>query len=171
MAEPTLKIMIIGSNMVGKTTLIQQYIEKRFQPRYLVTIGVEFKTKILELDGKPIKLLLTDTAGQEKFANLRKTYYAGASACIVVYDITDRNTFEAVDKWLAEFRSVVDSEIPLTLIGNKIDLAHERKVTAVEGSKKAKEMGAIFFETSAKLGTMSIDRAFEDLARRRLQMQ
>ena len=104
LAEPTLKIMVIGSNMVGKTTLIQQYIEKRFQPRYLVTIGVEFKTKILELDGKPIKLLLTDTAGQEKFANLRKTYYAGASACVVVYDITDRNTFEAVDNWLQEFR-------------------------------------------------------------------
>ncbi len=163
--------MIIGSTMVGKTTLIQQYIEKRFQPRYLVTIGVEFKTKILELDSKSIKLLLTDTAGQEKFANLRKTYYAGTSACVIVYDITNRNSFEAVDKWIEEFRSVVDSEIPLTLIGNKIDLAHERKVTSAEGAKKAREIGANFFETSAKLGTMSIDRAFEDLARRRLQMQ
>ncbi|MFX1254344.1 MAG: Rab family GTPase [Promethearchaeota archaeon] len=164
--------MIIGSDGVGKSTILHQYIEKtEFQSISLITIGVEFKTKIITTDGQSVKLLLSDIAGHEKFAPMRQTYFTGAAGCVVVYDITDRHSFEAVDKWFEEFLSTADKSIPLTLVGNKIDLANERQITFNEGATKAEEKGASFFETSAKTGTLSIDELFEDLAKRKLQIK
>ncbi|MFX0090174.1 MAG: Rab family GTPase [Candidatus Hodarchaeota archaeon] len=167
----TLKIMMIGSHKVGKSTIIRKFIEKEFLLRYRVTIGVEFKTKEIFINGRPIKLLLGDCGGQKSFGNLRRTYYTGAKGCIVVYDVTDRSSFEAVDEWIREFRSTTREHVPLVLVGNKIDLAHERQVSYAEGEIKAKDVGATFFETSARLGTVSIDELFENLARRILKME
>ncbi|MFX0091647.1 MAG: Rab family GTPase [Candidatus Hodarchaeota archaeon] len=169
--QPTLKIMIIGPHKVGKTTIIQRYIGHPFLPRYRVTIGVEFKTKIINVDGKPIKLVLGDCGGQEKFIRLRKTYYTGASGGTLVYDITNRSSFEVLDQWVEEFRSVTDDSVPMVLIGNKIDLYDIREVKYEEGLKKAEVIGATFFETSAKRETEIIEAAFENLVRRKLQTQ
>ena len=120
--EWILKICSIGSYNVGKTSLILRYVENKFGQSYLPTLGVEVTTKRLNVDGNQVKLILMDTAGQEKFGLLRKTYYEGSSSALIVYDVTRRETFEAVNDWIHEFNSVVGEDKPLVIIGNKIDL-------------------------------------------------
>jgi small GTP-binding protein len=120
--EIILKFCSIGSYQVGKTSLIRRYAENAFDEDYLPTLGVDITTKRIVVNKIPIKLILMDTAGQEQFGNIRRTYYRGCAGCLIVYDITRRDSFESLDRWIADFRSSKDRETkPIVIIGNKTD--------------------------------------------------
>jgi len=161
-----LKICSAGSYQVGKTSLIHRYAEGKFIHDYLPTIGVDITTKKITVDGNQIKIVLVDTAGEEYFGKIRKTYFEGAFGCIIVYDITRKETFTALDRWISDFRSVVGEDAAVSIIGNKIDLEDIRCVTTKQGQKIAKQYGVPFYECSAKLGGEIIPQIYEDLVRK-----
>jgi small GTP-binding protein len=143
------KIIIVGDSCVGKSNIMLRFTEKTFLDDSPVTIGVEFSTKIVSCNGKGYKLQLWDTAGQEAFRSIVKAYYRNSSGAIIVYDISNRTTFESVTYWMEEIKEVNDEDIPIMLIGNKND-TYERDVTFEEGEEFAKNNNMIFFECSAK---------------------
>jgi len=144
------KYIIIGDTGVGKSCLLLQFTDKRFQPVHDLTIGVEFGARMITIDGKQIKLQIWDTAGQESFRSITRSYYRGAAGALLVYDITRRDTFEHLTSWLEDARQHSSSNMVIMLIGNKSDLESSRAVTYEEGEQFAKEHGLIFTETSAK---------------------
>jgi small GTP-binding protein len=147
-----MKICSIGSYQVGKTSLVRRYSENKFSSNYLPTLGVDVTVKRITLDNRKIRLVLMDTAGQEQFGNLRNVYFQGSSGCIAVYDITRRESFEALNKWITEYRKVAGETVKITIIGNKKDLEDLRQVTTAEGEKFAKGYGFPYYECSAKIG-------------------
>jgi small GTP-binding protein len=170
MNEWVLKICSIGAYQVGKTSLIRRYAENKFEEDYLPTIGVDITTKRIILNGQKIKLILVDTAGQEAFGRIRQSYYMGCVACIAVYDITRRESFEDLIYWIRDFYSGKrDSIIPLSIIGNKIDLKSQRKVSTKEGEEFALQYEYSFYECSAKLGGTLILQIYTDLIRKYLE--
>lgn len=158
------KVVVVGEGGVGKTSLILRYTQDRFLGEYITTIGTNFAVKTLNIDGQQIKLQLWDLGGQAQFMRIRSFYYPGARAAVVVYSTADRNTFEVVPKWAKEVRNIC-GDIPLTLLGNKIDLDNERRVKKEEGVSRASQINAEFFETSAKTGEL-INAAFTSIAKR-----
>jgi|Transcript_88010 small GTP-binding protein len=151
------KYIVIGDTSVGKSCLLLQFTDKRFRSEHDVTIGVEFGSKTIDIDGKPTKLQIWDTAGQESFRSITRSYYRGAAGALIVYDISRRETFDHVVRWLDEVRQQSDRKTIITLIGNKSDLT--RRVSYDEGSRFAKENGLLFTETSARSDDM-VDEAF-----------
>ena len=143
---------IIFSNIVavGKSCILLQFNENKFREQHEITIGVEFAAKIIELDGKFIKIQVWDTAGHEAFQSITRTYYRGAAGALLVYDITRRDTYIHLIKWLSELKENAPKDITIILIGNKNDLENERQVSYEEGENFAKENGLLFLETSAK---------------------
>nr|GMD34999.1 ras-related protein rabb1c [Ipomoea batatas] len=127
-----------------------QFTDKRFQPVHDLTIGVEFGARMITIDNKPIKLQIWDTAGQESFRSITRSYYRGAAGALLVYDITRRETFNHLASWLEDARQHANANMTVMLIGNKCDLAHRRAVSTEEGEQFAKENGLIFMEASAK---------------------
>lgn len=149
--EYLLKICAIGSGSVGKTSLIRRFAEGKFETNYLPTLGVDITTKKIHIDDNQVKLILVDTAGQEFFGKLRPSYYRGASACLIMFALNDKKSFDSVPDWLAEFRKhIPDSSIPIALAGNKKDLEEERQVSVDEGKSMAETHGMTYKETSAK---------------------
>ncbi|KAF7141977.1 hypothetical protein RHSIM_Rhsim06G0181500 [Rhododendron simsii] len=144
------KYIIIGDTGVGKSCLLLQFTDKRFQPVHDLTIGVEFGARMVTIDSKPIKLQIWDTAGQESFRSITRSYYRGAAGALLVYDITRRETFNHLASWLEDARQHANANMTIMLIGNKCDLAHRRAVSTEEGEQFAKENGLIFMEASAK---------------------
>merc|ERR1711998_306148 len=144
------KYIIIGDTGVGKSCLLLQFTDKRFQPVHDLTIGVEFGARMINIDGKQIKLQIWDTAGQESFRSITRSYYRGAAGALLVYDITRKDTFNHLSSWLEEVRQNGNPDIMVMLIGNKADLDSRRQVSSEEGERFAKENGLIFLETSAK---------------------
>jgi len=144
------KYIIIGDTGVGKSCLLLQFTDKRFQPVHDLTIGVEFGARMIKLEDKMVKLQIWDTAGQESFRSITRSYYRGAAGALLVYDITRRDTFLHLSRWLEEARQPSQSNMVNMLIGNKNDLEHRRGVSAAEGKAFADENGLIFMETSAK---------------------
>ncbi|CAO2590400.1 Ras-related protein Rab-2B [Lemmus lemmus] len=135
---------------VGKSCLLLQFTDKRFQPVHDLTIGVEFGARMVNIDGKQIKLQIWDTAGQESFRSITRSYYRGAAGALLVYDITRRETFNHLTSWLEDARQHSSSSMVIMLIGNKSDLESRRDVKREEGEAFAREHGLIFMETSAK---------------------
>ncbi|KAI3435518.1 hypothetical protein D9Q98_001584 [Chlorella vulgaris] len=158
------KYIIIGDTGVGKSCLLLQFTDKRFQPVHDLTIGVEFGARMINIDGKQIKLQIWDTAGQESFRSITRSYYRGAAGALLVYDITRRETFEHLASWLEDARQHANPAMTIMLIGNKADLAHRRAVTTEEGEQFAKENGLVFLETSAKTA-VNVEEAFINTAR------
>eukprot|EP00033_Pygsuia_biforma_P000405 GCRY01000485.1.p1 GENE.GCRY01000485.1~~GCRY01000485.1.p1 ORF type:complete len:213 (-),score=24.41 GCRY01000485.1:69-707(-) len=158
------KYIIIGDTAVGKSCLLLQFTDKRFQPEHDLTIGVEFGARMINLDKQQIKLQIWDTAGQESFRSITRSYYRGAAGALLVYDITRRETFDHLTSWLEDARAHSSSNMTIMLIGNKSDLEHKRVVTREEGEAFAEEHGLMFVETSAKLAT-NVEEAFENSAR------
>ena len=154
------KLILVGDSYVGKTNILSKYIKDEFNLNTKSTIGVEFGTKILKIEDKIIKAQIWDTAGQERYKSITSTYYKGAKGAFIVYDITNRLTFESVDKWIQDLNLNSDKNITLLLIGNKKDLADKREVTTEEGEEKAKSFGLAFLETSALTGE-NIDKVFD----------
>lgn len=153
------KYIIIGDTGVGKSCLLLQFTDKRFQPVHDLTIGVEFGARMITIDNKQIKLQIWDTAGQESFRSITRSYYRGAAGALLVYDITRRDTFNHLANWLKDCREYANSNMAIMLIGNKSDLEARREVKKEEGEAFAREHGLIFMETSAKTAA-NVEEAF-----------
>jgi len=139
--------------------LLLQFTDKKFQPQHDLTIGVEFGSRIISLDSHQVKLQIWDTAGQEKFRSITRSYYRGAAAALLVYDITRRETFEHLTSWLEDCLKCSSPNIVIMLVGNKNDLEQNRAVTPEEGQAFAQKHGLHFLETSAKTAD-NVDEAF-----------
>lgn len=150
--DMTLRFLIVGESGVGKSCLMTQFADRRFHPVHDTTIGVEFSARMIVVDGKHIKLQIWDTAGQETFRSVARSYYRGANGCIIVYDLTNRDSFEVLDAFLQEAKANVPPDCVMFLVGNKADLEAYRQVTREEGEQYAAEHGLQFLETSAKSG-------------------
>ena len=147
------KIIIIGNCGVGKTCLTKQAIKSEFMEGYQSTIGVEYYTMFFQLDKKIIKLQIWDTCGMEVYRSLIKSFYVNSSLAIIVYSIIDESSFEDIHFWIKELKSMSSPDIKIILIGNKIDLEDQRKISKEQGEHMAKDYGFVgFFETSAKTG-------------------
>lgn len=158
------KYIIIGDTGVGKTALLLQFTDNRFTPVHDLTIGVEFGAKTISLDNKQLKLQIWDTAGQESFRSITRSYYREAAVALLVYDITRRETFLHLQSWLDETKTNAQKEITIFLLGNKADLSARRQVTPEEGKRFADENGLQFLETSAKTA-QNVKEAFTNSAR------
>ena len=135
---------------MGKSCILLQFTDNKFREQHEITIGVEFESKTIEINGKLIKIQIWDTAGHEAFQSITRTYYKGAVGALLVYDITRRDTFIHLLKWLSEVKENASKEITIILIGNKNDLEDQRQVKYEEGESFAKENNLLFLETSAK---------------------
>lgn len=171
-----LKVIILGDSGVGKTSLMQQFVNGKFSNQYKATIGADFLTKELIIDEKPVTMQLWDTAGQERFQSLGVAFYRGADCCVLVYDVTNQKSFENISLWKDEFliqANVKNPEnFPFVIIGNKIDVDDSKKVIS---SKKAQQFAGNLgnlplFQTSAK-EAINIDQAFDVIARNALQQE
>ena len=156
--------IIIKNIAVGKSCILLQFTENKFREQHEITIGVEFEAKTIEIDGKLIKIQVWDTAGHEAFQSITRTYYKGAEGALLVYDITRKDTFNNVKKWLNELKENASKDIIIILIGNKVDLEEKREVTKDEGQEFADQNGLMFLETSAKTA-QNILEAFNISAR------
>lgn len=144
------RYIIIGDAGVGKSCLLLQYTDNQFRHQHECTIGVEFGAKFLTINNKKIKIQIWDTAGQENFQAITRSYYKGAVGALVVYDITRKETFEHVSNWIEDVKEFGSKDVVIILVGNKSDLQDKRAVAFEEGKKLADEMGLLFLETSAK---------------------
>ncbi|CAH8356903.1 unnamed protein product [Eruca vesicaria subsp. sativa] len=162
--EYLFKIVIIGDSAVGKSNLLTRYARNEFNPNSKATIGVEFQTQSMLIDGKEVKAQIWDTAGQERFRAVTSAYYRGAVGALVVYDITRTSTFENVGRWLDELNTHSDTTVAKMLIGNKCDLESIRAVSIEEGKSLAESQGLFFMETSA-LDSTNVNTAFEMVIR------
>ena len=169
--EPHFKILVLGDPSVGKSCFLIRYTEDTFQDVYLSTIGMDCKYKdvILEED-KSIRLQIWDTAGQDRFRSITKNLYKGAAGIMLIYDITNRNTFDNVKKWVNSIKEEVTSKVVIILVGNKIDLEKKRQVQTDEGEQIAEEFDMPFFECSALTGE-NINSAFETLAKKLVEVK
>jgi Ras-related protein Rab-2A len=144
---------------VGKSCLLLQFTDKRFQPVHDLTIGVEFGARMVTVKDTPVKLQIWDTAGQESFRSITRSYYRGAAGALLVYDITRRDTFQHLGRWLEEAQQHAQPNMVILLIGNKNDLEHRRAVSTEEGRAFADANGLLFMETSAKTA-YNVEQAF-----------
>ena len=150
---------------MGKSCLLLQFTDKRFQHVHDLTIGVEFGSRMVTIDDKQIKLQIWDTAGQESFRSITRSYYRGAAGALLVYDITRRETFDHLASWLEDARQHANPNMTIMLIGNKSDITHRRAVSHEEGEAFAREHGLVFLETSAKTSD-NVEEAFIHTARK-----
>lgn len=146
------KLVFLGEQSVGKTSLITRFMYDSFDTAYQATVGIDFLSKTVYLKDKAIRLQLWDTAGQERFRSLIPSYIRDSAVAVVVYDITNFISFQETNKWIQDVRSERGEDVIIVLVGNKTDLSSTRQVTAFEGMEKAKELDVLFIETSAKIG-------------------
>ncbi|ORY98124.1 ras family-domain-containing protein [Syncephalastrum racemosum] len=146
------KLVFLGEQSVGKTSLITRFMYDTFDNTYQATIGIDFLSKTMYLEDKTVRLQLWDTAGQERFRSLIPSYIRDSSVAVIVYDISSRESFANTNRWIEDVRAERGSEVVIVLVGNKTDLSEKREVTIEEGEKRAKELNVMFIETSAKAG-------------------
>ncbi|KAI8000382.1 Ras-related protein RABA1c [Camellia lanceoleosa] len=156
------KVVLIGDSGVGKSNLLSRFTRNEFSLESKSTIGVEFATRSLNIDGKVIKAQIWDTAGQERYRAITSAYYRGAVGALLVYDVTRHSTFENVERWLRELRDHTDPNIVVMLIGNKSDLRHLVAVSTEDGKSFAERESLFFMETSA-LEATNVDNAFAEV--------
>ena len=157
------KLLLIGDSGVGKSCLLLRFAEDTYTESYISTIGVDFKIRTIELEGKTIKLQIWDTAGQERFRTITSSYYRGAHGIIVVYDVTDLESFNNVKQWLHEIDRYACENVNKLLVGNKSDLDSKRAVQFETAKEFAESLGIEFLETSAKNAT-NVEKAFHTMA-------
>jgi len=157
------KLLLIGDSGVGKSCLLLRFADDTYTESYISTIGVDFKIRTIELDGKTIKLQIWDTAGQERFRTITSSYYRGAHGIIVVYDVTDLESYNNVKQWLHEIDRYACENVNKLLVGNKSDLQGKRAVETKDAAEFADSLGIEFLETSAKNAT-NVEKAFMMMA-------
>eukprot|EP01100_Stratorugosa_tubuloviscum_P009777 TRINITY_DN4117_c0_g3_i1.p1 TRINITY_DN4117_c0_g3~~TRINITY_DN4117_c0_g3_i1.p1 ORF type:complete len:205 (+),score=109.07 TRINITY_DN4117_c0_g3_i1:129-743(+) len=170
-----LKVIILGDSGVGKTSLMNQYVNKKFSNQYKATIGADFLTKEVMVDDRLVTMQIWDTAGQERFQSLGVAFYRGADCCVLVFDVNVRKTFENLDSWRDEFliqSSPRDPDnFPFVVLGNKIDTAENRMVQQKQAQQWCQTKGNIpYFETSAK-DAFNVEQAFQTIARNALKQE
>jgi Ras-related protein Rab-6A len=146
------KLVFLGDQSVGKTSIITRFMYDKFEGSYQATIGIDFLSKTMYLEDRTVRLQLWDTAGQERFRSLIPSYIRDSSVAVVVYDVINRTSFLSTSKWIDDVRNERGNDVILVLVGNKTDQSEKRQVSIEEGEAKAKEHGIMFIETSAKAG-------------------
>lgn len=163
------KVVLLGEGCVGKTSIVLRYVEDKFNPQHISTLQASFLTKKVTLDnGTKVQLNIWDTAGQERFHALGPIYYRGSHGAILVYDITDQDSFQKVKNWVKELKRMLGAEIILVIAGNKIDLEEQRTVMEDDAVAYAESVGAHYFETSAK-NNDNVEEVFVELTRLMVQ--
>ncbi|KPI88981.1 putative ras-related rab-4 [Leptomonas seymouri] len=153
--QQLMKLIVIGDSGSGKSCLLHRFIEDTFSEDQTQTIGIEYGAKIVDLGGARVKLQIWDTAGQERYKSVTRSYYRGAMGCLIVYDVTNRSSYESVPQWLSDVRQLAGNDVVVMLIGNKNDLVKVNNCRAVqhnEASLYAQQNGILYFETSAATG-------------------
>ena len=157
------KILLLGDSEVGKSCFLMRYSDNVFIENYITTIGLDYKLKTVKLDtGKTIKVQLWDTAGQDKYRTIAKNYYKGSHGILLLYDITKQSSFDNIREWVRDIKEEVSEKAIIFLIGNKIDIEEERKISKEKGEELAEEFKIPFFEASAKSGK-NVDEVFKAL--------
>ena len=160
--EEIIKVLILGDCSVGKTNILTRYCTNSFNSQSKATIGIDFLNKDYSKNGKNYKVQIFDTAGQEKFKSFIKTIYKGTNGVILVFDVTNKDTFNNIDKWYKDAKDSIDKNFSCILVGNKIDLTDSREVKTEEGKNKAQGFGMFYMETSAK-DSINVEQAFNEL--------
>jgi len=158
------KLLLIGDSGVGKTCVLFRFSEDAFNSTFISTIGIDFKIRTIELDGKKIKLQIWDTAGQERFRTITTAYYRGAMGIMLVYDITNDKSFDNIKNWIRNIEEHASADVEKMILGNKCDMNDKRQVSKDRGEQLAIEYGIKFMETSAK-ASINVEEAFFTLAR------
>jgi Ras-related protein Rab-6A len=157
------KLVFLGDQSVGKTSIITRFMYDTFDKQYQATIGIDFLSQTMYLEDRTVRLQLWDTAGQERYRSLIPSYIRDSSVAIIVYDITNHQSFLNTSKWLADVRQERGEDVLVVLVGNKTDLSDKRQVSIEDGEAKAKECNVMFIETSAKVG-FNIKALFRKIA-------
>jgi len=163
------KVVLLGEGCVGKTSLVLRYVENKFNDKHISTLQASFLNKKLNLNGRRINLAIWDTAGQERFHALGPIYYRDSNGAVLVYDITDEDSFQKVKNWVKELRKMLGSDVCLCIAGNKTDLEKDRIVSQEEAEQYAESVGAKHYHTSAKL-SKGIEEMFLDLSQRMVEV-
>ena len=158
------KIITLGDSHVGKSSLIFKFIEDKFSSSYMSTVGFDLKFKTIKINNEEIKVMIFDTAGQERFRSLASNYIKKANGILLVYDISDKNTFLNIENWMTSIKEESSDTIPIILIGNKCDLDEQRKIQKEEGEQFANNNNLKFFETSCKDGD-NVENCFIELTK------
>ncbi|XP_026062450.1 RAB3A, member RAS oncogene family, a [Carassius auratus] len=156
------KILIIGNSSVGKTSFLFRYADDSFTPAFVSTVGIDFKVKTIYRNDKRIKLQIWDTAGQERYRTITTAYYRGAMGFILMYDITNEDSFNAVQDWSTQIKTYSWDNAQVLLAGNKCDMEDERVVASERGRQLSEQLGFEFFEASAK-DNINVKQAFDRL--------
>ena len=160
--EMMFKVVLVGDSSVGKTNIMSKYLKNEFHEDSKATVGVEFGSKQFNIEGHQTKAQIWDTAGQERYKAITSAYYKGAKGAFVVYDITRKQSFDSVDRWINDLKAAADKKLSIIIIGNKCDLEDQRQVNKEQGEDKAKNYEVAFMETSAFSGE-NLDKAFEKM--------
>ena len=158
------KVLLLGNSNVGKSSIFLRFVDDIWNDTFVPTIGVDFKIKTFEIDSKKIKMQIWDTAGQERFKNIIASYYRGAHGILLLYDVTDKDSFKNLSNWLIEIEKNASKNVLRVLIGNKCDLEEKRVISFNQGKEFADTYGLKFIETSAKKN-LNVTEAFETLGR------
>lgn len=163
-----LKLLIIGESNVGKTSILQRFIDNSFEKSFSTTIGIDFRSKSIKVDKQEIELQIWDTAGQERFFSITKSYYRGSDGIFLTFDLTSEDSFKALPKWIAEVKEKLEEKVPIFLLGNKKDLLDDSEIETLSTTKSiksiSKELQVPWYATSAKSGE-NIEEIFTDMAR------
>ena len=163
-SDITIKLLLIGNAYVGKTLIVQKFIDNAFSKSTVSTIGVDLQSKVIDINGKKVKYLIWDTAGEDRMKTMTYSYYRGCHVILVVFDVTDRKSFQNVTTWVECIDKFAKSNVLRILVGNKTDLTDKRVISNEEGKKLAEENGLKYYEISA-LTITGLHEMFEDVAK------
>lgn len=159
------KVMLIGDSGVGKTCLLVRFKDGAFlSGSFISTVGIDFRNKVVDVEGTKVKLQIWDTAGQERFRSVTHAYYRDAHALLLLYDVSNKASFDNIRAWLGEINEYAQEDVVIMLLGNKADMTSERVIRTEDGERLANEYNVAFMETSAKTG-MNVDLAFMAVAK------